>query len=218
MMEVELGLKITRTRDDTTSVSDFQFAKDKSGPVFLSKESDAALILIAHLRGYQKEKIEININKDGSELSVSGEKEVREMQMIPFKKEFNIKEFVKKFRIPKEVVLDEIKAKFNKEDGVLTIVMPKREVEKRMSGNEEVEEKEEEEKRVGENEDVADSIVTPEPEPEPEPKKVTEETSPVKKPGPTKPWTPCPPLLFGGSTLLATLIFLVIHFIRPRNS
>lgn len=51
-MEVELGLKITTTRDDTTSVSDFQFAKDRSGPVFLSKETDAKLILTAHLKGF----------------------------------------------------------------------------------------------------------------------------------------------------------------------
>lgn len=52
IMEVELGLKITTTRDDTTSVSDFQFAKDRSGPVFLSKETDAKLILTAHLKGF----------------------------------------------------------------------------------------------------------------------------------------------------------------------
>jgi len=51
-MEVELGLKITRTKDDNTSVSDFQFAKDRSGPVFFSKESDSKLILTAHLKGF----------------------------------------------------------------------------------------------------------------------------------------------------------------------
>jgi len=51
-MEVELGLKITRTKDENTSVSDFQFAKDRSGPVFFSKETDAKLILTAHLKGF----------------------------------------------------------------------------------------------------------------------------------------------------------------------
>lgn len=50
-MEVELGLKITRTRDDTTSISDFQFAKDRAGPVFLSNETDATFTLTAHLKG-----------------------------------------------------------------------------------------------------------------------------------------------------------------------
>lgn len=51
-MEVELGLKITRTKDDSTSISDFQFAKDRAGPVFLSKETDSTLTLTAHLKGF----------------------------------------------------------------------------------------------------------------------------------------------------------------------
>ena len=51
-MEVELGLKITRTRDETTSISDFQFAKDRAGPLFLSKETDGMFILTAHLKGF----------------------------------------------------------------------------------------------------------------------------------------------------------------------
>ncbi|XP_020232130.1 uncharacterized protein LOC109812551 [Cajanus cajan] len=206
-MEVELGLKITRTRDDSTSVSDFQFAKDRSGPVFLSKETDATIILTAHLKGYKKENIEINISKDGSEISVSGEKEVQEMQMIPFKKELKTKGFVKKFRIPDGVVLDRIKARYNQEDALLTIVMPKTEGGQRVSGIEEVKE---------EPENVVDK--TPEPEPEPEKVPVPEETHPVKKGGPKKPWTPCPPLFFGGSTFLVTLLFLLMHLIRARKS
>lgn len=52
IMEVELGLKITRTKDESTSVSDFQFAKDRSGPVFFCKETDAKLTLTAHLKGF----------------------------------------------------------------------------------------------------------------------------------------------------------------------
>jgi hypothetical protein len=51
-MEVELGLKITRTIDDTTSISDFQFAKDRAGPVFLSKETDSTFTLTALLKGF----------------------------------------------------------------------------------------------------------------------------------------------------------------------
>ncbi|KAL2949002.1 hypothetical protein AAZX31_20G154500 [Glycine max] len=210
-MEVELGLKITRTRYDSTSVSDFQFAKDRSGPVFLSKETDAKLILTAHLKGYKKEDIGININKDGSEISVSGEKEVQEMQMIPFKKELKTIGFEKKFGIPDGVVLDWIKAKYNEGDEVLTIVMPKTEVGK---GNREIEEVNEEVAEPSVLENVVDSV-TPEPE-ESVPDKSEEETPPVKKP--EKPWTPCPPLVFGGSTLLVTLIFLVINYIRARKS
>ncbi|KAJ1424988.1 HSP20-like chaperone [Sesbania bispinosa] len=172
-MEVELGLKITTTRDDTISISDFQFAKDRAGPVFLSKETDSMFTLTAHLKGYKKENIDININKDGTKISVSGEKEVQEMQMIPFKKELKTKGFRKKFKIP---------------DGVGV-------------GIEEVKE-----------EEVVNSM-TPEPE-QSAPEKVAdhkteEETAPVKKRGPKKPWKkPCPPLLLGGSTLLVSLIFL----------
>ena len=62
-------------------------------------------------------------------------------------------------------------------------------------------------------ENVVDSV-TPEPQ-ESVPEKIEEETPAVKKP--QKPWTPCPPLVFGGSTLLVTLIFLVINYIRARK-
>ncbi|XP_027367854.1 17.8 kDa class I heat shock protein [Abrus precatorius] len=217
-MEVELGLKITRTRDDITSVSDFQFAKDKTGPVFLSTETDATFKLTAHLKGYKKENIDITISKDGTQISVSGEKEVQEMQMIQFKKELKIKGFAKKFKIPDGVVLDRIKAKYNEEDALLTIVMPKGEMGKGGFGIEEV--KEEAESSIAE-EKVVDNSVTPEPEQslvEKVADKTEEETPPVKKRGPKKPWKPCPPLFLGGSTLLVSLIFLVIHYIRVRKS
>lgn len=171
-------------------------------------------MLICHVdvanAGYKKENIDININKDGTKISVSGEKEVQEMQMIPFKKELKTKGFRKKFKIPDGVVLDRIKAKYYEEDRVLTIVMPKTEMAKGMCGVGIEEVKEEE---------VVNSA-TPEPEPEQSaPEKVPEEeTPPVKKRGPKKPWQPCPPLILGGSTLLVSLIFLVIHYIRVRKS
>ncbi|KAL4358424.1 hypothetical protein HN51_029816 [Arachis hypogaea] len=217
-MEVELGLKITRIRDDSTSISDFQFAKDRAGPFFLSKETDVMFILTAHLKGYKKENIEINISEDGSEISVSGEKEVEEMDMMmPFKKDLKIKDFRKKFRIPGDIELDRIKAKYNQEEAVLRIVMPKRV--KGMLG-------------VGIEEVKEEEIVhrkPPEPEPEREPAaqqivaekvpdKSEEEGPAVKKKPPKKPWKPCPPLFIGGSTLLVSLIFLVIHYIRVRKS
>jgi len=168
------------------------------------------LVCLCGSAGYKKEDIDISISKDGTEISVSGEKEVQEMQMIPFKKELKTKGFAKKFRIPDGVVLDRIKAKYNEVDAVLTIVMPKTEVRKGMTEIEEVQEKEE--LIVAEN--VVDSV-TPEPE-ESEPEKTEEETPPVKNH--KKPWTPCPPFYFGGSTLLLTLLFLVMHYIRARKS
>ena len=167
--------------------------------------------------GYKKENVDIDINEDGTQISVSGAKEVEEMHMIPFKKELKIKGFRKKFRIPDEVNLDGIKAKYNEDEADLRIVMPKMVRGICGVGIEEVKE-----------EEVADRV-RPEPEPEPEPQqsvpekvpdKTVEETPPppVKKKRPRKPWKPCPPLFLGGSTLLVSLIFLVIHYIRVRKS
>lgn len=135
---------------------------------------------------------------------------MQEMQMIPFKKELKIKGFRKKFKIPDGVVLDRIKAKYDEEDAALTIVMPKMEMAKGISGDGLEEVKEEE---------VVNNSVIQEAEqsaPEEVPDKTEEETAPVKKRGP-KPWKPCPPLYLGGSTLLVSLIFLVIHYIRVRK-
>lgn len=50
-MELELGLKIAKTRDELTSMAEFQFAKDRTGPVFLSSEDDNMFILTVHLKG-----------------------------------------------------------------------------------------------------------------------------------------------------------------------
>jgi hypothetical protein len=50
-MEIELGLKITHTRDDLTSTADFRIAKDQAGPIFMSRENDTMFILTAHLKG-----------------------------------------------------------------------------------------------------------------------------------------------------------------------
>ena len=45
--------------------------------------------------------------------------------------------------------------------------------------------------------------------------KRTEE--PIQEKKPRKPKMPCPPLLIGGSSLLISLIFLVIQYIRDRK-
>lgn len=50
-MELELGLKITRTREDISSSVDFRFSKDPFGPLVLSRETDSRFIIIIHLKG-----------------------------------------------------------------------------------------------------------------------------------------------------------------------
>ncbi|RDY14476.1 hypothetical protein CR513_00465, partial [Mucuna pruriens] len=49
-MDLELGLKITKTRDDIASISEYRLAKDKAGPVFQTRETNTMFILIAHLK------------------------------------------------------------------------------------------------------------------------------------------------------------------------
>ena len=50
-MELELGLKISKTIVDFTSSADLLIAKDRFGPVFVSKETESLFVLTAHLKG-----------------------------------------------------------------------------------------------------------------------------------------------------------------------
>ncbi|KAL5560169.1 hypothetical protein UlMin_036380 [Ulmus minor] len=144
-MEIELGLKITKTKHDFTSTSQFQFSKDSSGPVFLSRETNKLFILVAHLKGFEKDQIAIKINEDGTQIAISAEKAVQEMAMVGWimqEKEVELRGFVKIFRIPDDIDLDRIKAKFDEQDAVLTILMPKLAKGIRGVGIEEVKEEE----------------------------------------------------------------------------
>ncbi|XP_010416602.1 PREDICTED: trichohyalin [Camelina sativa] len=128
-MELELGFKVTRTREDVSSSVDFRFSKDPFGPLVLSRETDSRFIIIIHIKGFKKEGIEIDINKEGDRITIEGRKPVEEMVMIrwmAWRKEVEFRVFKKVFRIPDTVVLDEIKARFDDDDATLTITMPKR--------------------------------------------------------------------------------------------
>ncbi|XP_040998559.1 zinc finger CCCH domain-containing protein 13-like [Juglans microcarpa x Juglans regia] len=144
-MELQLGLKIAKTSDDLTSIAEFQFAKDRTGPVFLSGEDDNMFILTVHLKGFRRDNINIKINEDGTRITVHGEKRVQQTVMIGWilhKKGVELRVFKKVFKIPDGVVLDRIKAKFNENESILTIIMPKREKGIRGDGIEEVKEDE----------------------------------------------------------------------------
>lgn len=148
---------------------------------------------------------------------MSGEKEVQEMQMIPFKKEFKLKGFRKKFKIPNGVVLNKIKAKYNEEEGVLTILMPKMEITKGVLSGVGIEEVKEE-GGANSNSMISEQEQSVEKEEKVLDHKTEEEKVKVKKKRPKKPWQPCPPLMLGGSTLLVSIIFLVMHYIRVKKS
>lgn len=114
--------------------------------------------------GFKRENIEIKINEDGTRIMVGGEKPVQEMVMIGwmvYKKRVELRGFRKVFKIPDGVVLDRIKAKFDEEEAILTIVMPKREKGISGVGIEEVKEEEvEREKGKPEREQaVADAVL-----------------------------------------------------------
>ncbi|CDY45945.1 BnaA02g17710D [Brassica napus] len=129
VMELELGLKVTRTREDVSSSVDFRFSKDPFGPLVLSQETDSRFIIIIHLKGFKKEGIEIEINKEGDRITIRGRKPVEEMVMIrwmAWRNEVEMRAFRKKFLIPDVVDLDKIKARFDDDDATLTITMPKR--------------------------------------------------------------------------------------------
>lgn len=52
-MELELGFKLTRPRDDDqTSMANLRITKDPSGPIFVSEETDSKFILTGHLKGF----------------------------------------------------------------------------------------------------------------------------------------------------------------------
>ncbi|GAB2274419.1 hypothetical protein Dimus_009187 [Dionaea muscipula] len=127
IMEIELGLKITNTIDDLVS-TDFRLAKDRAGPLFISTETDSLFILNAHLKGFRRENIKISINEDGTRVTITGNKPVQEMVLTGrgmYKKEAEMRGFRKVFIIPEGVELNRIKAKFNEEESILTISMPK---------------------------------------------------------------------------------------------
>ncbi|XP_039690941.1 titin isoform X2 [Medicago truncatula] len=126
-MELELGLKITKTKDDIDSISEYKLMKD-TGPIFQSRETNTMFILTAHLKGYKRNCIDIKISKDGSKISISGEKPIQEMVMMGWvmqRKVVDIKGFNKVFKIPYGVNLDKIKGNYNEEEWILNIYMPK---------------------------------------------------------------------------------------------
>jgi len=78
--------------------------------------------------GYKRNSIDIKISKDGSNISISGEKPIQEMVMMGWvmqRKVVDVKGFNKVFKIPYGVNLDKIKGNYNEEEWILNIYMPK---------------------------------------------------------------------------------------------
>lgn len=76
-----------------------------------------------------REQIKIDINKDGTVITIGGEKSIEEMIMVGwkvYKKGIETRKFRKGFRIPDGVILDNINANFNEDEYMLTILLPKK--------------------------------------------------------------------------------------------
>nr|GEU50935.1 putative reverse transcriptase domain-containing protein [Tanacetum cinerariifolium] len=104
-MDFKLGLKLQNQVD-------LSISKDESLAVFSTQQTDSMFILTSHLKGYGRRDIKIEINEDGTSITISGEKPM-------------MRGFSKTFRIPEGVVLDKVKARFDQDDSRLTIRMPK---------------------------------------------------------------------------------------------
>eukprot|EP00249_Psilotum_nudum_P016850 c26019_g1_i2 orf=122-601(+) len=90
------------------------------------RETSDAHIFKADLPGLKKEEIKVEV-EDGRVLSISGERTKEETQGDDrwHRVERSYGSFLRKFRIPENVKLDELKAQV--ENGVLTITVPKAE-------------------------------------------------------------------------------------------
>ncbi|CAN7041361.1 hypothetical protein IGI04_006508 [Brassica rapa subsp. trilocularis] len=243
-MELELGMKITRTKDDVSSSTDFRVSRDAFGQVSLSRETESVFILTLHLKGFQKKGIDIDINEEGDRITISGRKKVEEMVLIKWvewKKETEIQEFKKVFKIPNIVNLDKIKARFSDEDETLTVTFPKKfkgmtglkieeETEPEEEETEEITEPEEEEtEEIAEPEEEIKEETIPEEEEEEEEKieeeivekeetkdheeEIEEKESKPKKKKRKKFCFPC----VAGTSLLMSIIVFIIQLIQSRR-
>eukprot|EP00249_Psilotum_nudum_P016849 c26019_g1_i1 orf=113-592(+) len=88
------------------------------------RETSDAHILKADMPGLKREEIKVEV-EDGRVLSISGERTKEETQNDDrwHRVERSYGSFLRKFRIPEDVNLDELKAQM--ENGVLTISIPK---------------------------------------------------------------------------------------------
>lgn len=155
--------------------------------------------------GYGRKDIKIEINEDGSQLRISGEKP-------------SFKRFHKTYIIPEGVVLDKVKAKFDQQESRLTIRMPKlvkgmlagvgiQELkdpipDKGMGITSDQHKVNDEETKGSTDEDDSKQQVKPGSHIDDEAKKVGE-----------KSYTP----IIAGSTLFVSLIVIFFSFIRSKN-
>ncbi len=108
--------------------------KDKEGvnafvPTVNTREDDKAYIVEVDLPGIDKKDIKVNIDPENRTLSISGERKFKnEVKKEDYYKiESSYGKFMRTFSLPENVDTDKIDAK--NENGVLTISIPKAQIE-----------------------------------------------------------------------------------------
>ncbi|PIA30698.1 hypothetical protein AQUCO_05400062v1 [Aquilegia coerulea] len=93
------------------------------------KETPEAHVFKADLPGIKKEEVKVEV-EEGRVLQISGErsKELEEKNDTWHRVERNSGTFLRRFRLPENAKVDEVKASM--ENGVLTVTVPKQEVKK----------------------------------------------------------------------------------------
>jgi len=101
---------------------------EEAAPVNIS-ETDKELIVRAELPGFKKDEIRLTVTKDTFELSAEKRHEEMERGETFYRREAERKAVHRAFTLP--VAVDAERASAKLEEGVLTVTMPKLEVEKR---------------------------------------------------------------------------------------
>ncbi|KAL8215605.1 hypothetical protein R6Q57_022442 [Mikania cordata] len=129
-MTLKFNTKLMKVADE---FADFDVLKPKAqpDPHFDTRQTESMFILTFHLKGYTQANIKVSlveINGDGCGITISGQKPFQEMLMVGgrvVKKDIETRGFQKSFKVPKTVVLDQVNARFNKNESELVIRMPK---------------------------------------------------------------------------------------------
>ena len=126
------SLEIWDPFKDLSLSSEPQFARETSALVNTRvdwKETPEAHVFKADLPGLNKEEVKVEV-KDDRVLQISGERKVEkeEKKDTWHRVERSSGKFLRKFRLPENAKMDQIKASM--ENGVLTVTVPKVEVKK----------------------------------------------------------------------------------------
>jgi HSP20 family protein len=98
-------------------------------PITDLEENDHEIILRFEIPGVDKKDIELNINEKNVELKVEKKEENKTEKKGILKEEKSYKKFYKSFSLPSEIIVDKTRAKYK--DGILELIMPKKETKKK---------------------------------------------------------------------------------------